>query len=162
MTISDVSSTLLNAPGGVWILLVVILVFGSTAIFSEKTAKEKFGALGLVSRWWKRRKEEAANMEEEISSKRTAELWDEIQRVDELRARDREYFEEQITRLERAEKLQHRYITWVTDVFRRIEIWAAGQGYELPPPPFKTYIEWLDEGGELDGHPSMGNRPHVD
>lgn len=141
----DAIKPLTQSGVGVYLFGVLVLVFGTTAIFSEETAKKKFWAIGAAARWWVARKEAAADYEESIFTRKVDLLSDEIARVDAQRQRDREYFESEIARFEASEKRQHKYIVWVTNVFRNIEVWAANRGYELPPPPFKTYLEWVEE-----------------
>lgn len=160
----------LDTPLGQFIVGVLVLVFGSTALFSEKTAKEKFGAFGMLARWIQKQKERAADLEEEIINRRTQDLWDEIKRVDEARKKDNKELKKQILELQRSEADQHAYIVWVTSVMRDLEIWAAEHGYKLPPPPFVTFTEWIRqyrrepcnrEEDEDDEEPAAYHRPNM-
>lgn len=126
------------------------LVFGSNAIFSEKTAREKFGVFGLISRNVQRHLQHRAKVEEELERRRTQDLRDEIRRVDEARKADNRELRARISHLEETERTQHRYIVWVTEKMRQLEVWAAELGLKLPPPRFMSYNEWL-RGEKDDG-----------
>lgn len=39
-------------------------------------------------------------------------------------------------------KERTQYIQYATSMWRGVELWAARNGHELPPPPFKTFPEW--------------------
>lgn len=163
-------SKALDTPLGQFIIGVLVLVFGSTALFSEKTAKEKFGAFGMLARWVQRHKEKAADLEEEIINRRTEDLWNEIKRVDEARQKDNRELKKQIQKLQRSEADQHAYIVWVTSVMRDLEIWAAEHGYKLPPPPFVTFTDWVrqyrrehnDGEEDEDEEPTACDRPYME
>lgn len=127
---------------GPFVIGVLLLVLGSSAILSEETAKKKFGAFGMVARWLEERKQKRAEEEETLIKRRTQALWDEIQRVDEDRKSDRAVFSRRIEYLETTGATQHAYIVWVTEKMRAIEVWAADKGLKLPPPPFMPYHEW--------------------
>lgn len=145
---------LLTSPSGQFLLGVLVLTLGPTALFSRKTAEEKFGVFGALSRWWARRKEDAVKKASETHNRQIAELKAEIARVDNDRKNDRESLQSQISQLRENEESQHRYIVWVTAWFRRLEIWSAERGLELPVPRFRTYPEWkrLEDDSDLDLH----------
>lgn len=119
----------------------LFLVFGTPAILSEKAA-EKFGAFGVLARWWRERKKRAEQEAADIHSRETADLRREIARVDEARKRDVAEFRSELDRVSASESEQHAYIVWITEVFRNLEVWAVDKGLELPPPPFMTFTEW--------------------
>lgn len=141
--------------GASFVIGVLILVFGSSAILSERTAKEKFGALGMIARWVQSRKERAAELEEELFRRRTEDLWAEIRRVDESRSVDKDRFLQELRDLRRSESLKHRYTLWAAQRVRDLEIWAATNGLELPTPKILPFLEWIaeyvdeDEEGDL-------------
>lgn len=113
---------LTSTPQGQFLLGVAGLIFGSQAILSEDNLKGKLWGLGAPARWFKRRQKKAA--EEEV---------------------------EETKRLRELTEQQHRYIVWITAILRTIEVWAADNGHELPPPPFMTFNEWTKEKEEEEG-----------
>lgn len=121
----------LSTQMGQFILGVMILVFGSSAILSEKTAKDKFWLIGRAAGWFQRRKEEQANLEAKITERRFAALQEEITRIDKNQKRS-----------EKVMYRQHEYIVWITTRWRALEVWAADRGLRLPDPPFQTFEEW--------------------
>lgn len=158
-----------ESPAGQIVVAVLVMIFGSSSILSEKTAKEKFGAVGMILRWRQRRKDKAEAFQEELFRKRTEELRAEIRRVDNARKIDRKELTAQISELQKNEKSQHEYILWVTEKMRKIEIWAADHGYDLPPPPFITFVEWeaqreTETPGEEDDdeEPAPRDRANLD
>lgn len=136
--------------GASFVIGVLILVFGSSAVLSERTAKEKFGALGMIARWVQSRKEREAELEEELFNRRTEELWAEIRRVDESRHMDKERFLRELSDLRKSENLKHRYTLWAAQRVRDLEIWAATNGLELPTPKILPFLEWVVEYNECD------------
>lgn len=119
----------------------LFLVFGTPAILSEKAA-EKFGAFGVLARWWRERKKRAEQEAEDIHSRVITDLRQEIARVDKARLDDASEFRSELDRVSKSEHEQHAYIVWITEVFRNLEVWAVDKGLELPPPPFMTFTEW--------------------
>ena len=130
---------------------VLILILGPTALLSEKVVKEKFGAVGAFVRWVRGTRQKKMEVRQSVTERQIRELQAEIRRVDNARKSDRARTRGQIQALERKTDQQHRYILWVTDIFRRIEIWAAERGHTLPPPPFMTFTEWIKEEKEAGG-----------
>lgn len=132
----------------------LVLILGPYALLSEKVVKEKFGAVGMFFRWISGQKRRRMEEKQTVAERQINELREEIKRVDVARKRDNARLKAQVTRLETMTEKQHSYILWITDVFRGVELWAAEKGYTLPPPPFKTYTEWVkekeeeEEGGE--------------
>lgn len=133
---------LLGGGLGTALLVALVLILGSPAVFSEKTAREKFGGLSAVMRWWWGRKEVSAAKEREARALEIAELRDYIERVDKQRKDDVDRLQKQIHRLSESEASQHAYIVWVTEGWRVVEIWSATMGEALPWK-FMTYPEWL-------------------
>ena len=127
---------------------VLILILGPTALLSEKVVHEKFGAVGAFFRWFSGQKRKRLEEKQDVTERHIRDLRKEIARVDEARERDVQDLQEQVDIFKTSTTKQHRYIVWATDIFRGIEIWAAERGLTLPPPPFKTYSEWLEEEGE--------------
>lgn len=136
MGIDDLHAMGVDNPWG-FLTLLLVAVFGTPAILSEKAA-QKFGALGALARWWGRRKDKALAEDQALRQRERDALWAEIARVDgkvnELEA--------ELEELRAEDAKKHGYIVWVTQLMRGLEIWAAKRGLELPPPPFKTYSEW--------------------
>ena len=165
---TELLAGLLDSTAGQIVAVVLVMVFGSSAILSEKTAKEKLGLVGVILRWAQNRKDKAEAVEDELFRRRTEDLRAEIKRVDDARKVDRAELTKEIEKLQKNEKAQHEYIVWVTEKMRRIEIWAADNGYELPPPPFMSFIEWeatretQAEGEEGDEERAPRHRAHVD
>ncbi|WP_298074856.1 hypothetical protein [uncultured Corynebacterium sp.] len=91
-----------------------------------------------------------AKVEEELDRRRTQDLRDEIRRVDEARKADNRELRARISHLEETERTQHRYIVWVTEKMRQLEVWAAELGLKLPPPKFLSYNEWLKRYSDGD------------
>lgn len=125
----------------------LFLVFGTPAILSEKAA-EKFGAFGVLARWWRERKKRAEQEAQDVHSRVIADLRKEIERVDQARQSDASEFRAELERVSASEREQHAYIVWVTEMFRGLEVWAAEKGLKLPPPPFKTFTEWKKSQGK--------------
>lgn len=132
---------LLGGGVGTALLIVLILVLGSPAVLSEKTAREKFSALPAAERWWWGRKEARDAKEREVRALEIDELRDYIGRVDKKRKEDVDRLQKQIHLLSESEASQHEYIVWVTEGARVVEIWSAAVGEELPWK-FMTYPEW--------------------
>ena len=165
----EVVKPLAESPAAQIVVAVLVMIFGSSSILSEKTAKEKFGAVGMILRWRQRRKDKAEAFQEELFRKRIEELRAEIRRVDNARKIDRKELTAQISELQKNEKSQHEYILWVTEKMRKIEIWAVDHGYALPPPPFITFTEWearrkKETSGEEDDdeEPAPRDRANLD
>lgn len=133
----------LRSNGGSFIIGVLLLVFGSSAVLSEKTAKEKFGAIGMLARWVQRRKQQAAEQEEELFKRRTDDLWAEIARVDQARKDDKARFQREIKQLRESERLKHKYTVWAAQRVHDLEVWAATNGYVLPTPKILTFFDWV-------------------
>lgn len=122
-----------------------VLTLGPFALLSKETATEKFWLIGSVARHFRRRKEKAADLEEELAARRTEDLWREINRVDELRIQDRERFEKRVAGLEQSDRDKYEYILYVTSVWRTILLWAADEGHVLPVQ-ILTFEQWLEQG----------------
>lgn len=134
-------------PVSQFIVGFLFLVFGTPAILSEKAA-EKFGAFGVLARWWRERKKRAEQEAESVHEREIADLRKEIERVDQARQGDASEFRAELERVSASEREQHAYIVWVTEMFRSLEVWAAEKGLKLPPPPFKTFTEWKKSEGK--------------
>lgn len=152
----------------VWAVVTVVLI-GALGTFSKTVAQIK-GPLGAAARWWESRQIRAVEKKKDfydnldvVVDKRTAsirsdlaelqkqvgELRDELSREREARRKEREQLvsdhAREISQVRERERLQHRYTVEVTRAFRELEIWAADHGLELPPPPFRTFPEWLSD-----------------
>lgn len=130
---------------------ILVLIIGPTALLSEAVFKEKFGAIGAAWRWFRGTRKQKIEERQSATERELSDLRREINRVDTKRKEDRGRTDKQIHYLEEKIDRQHRYILWVTDIFRKIEIWAAEKGHKLPPPPFKTYSEWTKTEEEAGG-----------
>ena len=116
------------------IIGVMILVLGSSAILSEKTAKEKFWLIGSLASWFQKRKEREADLEIEREKRILDDLRSEIQRMD-----------DRVCVLERSDERKHKYIVYVSNWYRHLELWAANKGIDLmDDPPFKSFGDWLE------------------
>lgn len=124
---------------------VAVLTLGPFALLSKETATEKFWLIGSAARFFRERKEKAADLEEELAARRTEDLWREINRVDELRIQDREKFEKRVASLEQSDRDKYEYILYVTAVWRTLMLWAADEGHVLPVQ-ILTYEQWLARG----------------
>lgn len=122
-----------------------VLTLGPFALLSRETATEKFWLIGSAARFFRERKEKAADLEEELAARRTEDLWREINRVDELRIQDREKFEKRVASLEQSDRDKYEYILYVTAVWRTLMLWAADEGHVLPVQ-ILTYEQWLARG----------------
>lgn len=124
-----------NSPVWQFVIGVMVLVLGSSAILSEKTAKEKFWLIGTLASWLQRRKEREAEREIEREERILEDLRSELDRMD-----------SRVSALEKSDENKHRYIVYISNWRRHLEMWAADRGILLmDDPPFKTFREWLDE-----------------
>lgn len=128
---------------------VAVLTLGPFALLSKETVSEKFWLIGSVTRHFRERKEKAADLEEQLASRRTEDLWREINRVDDLRIQDREKFEKRVASLEQSDRDKYEYILYVTAVWRTILLWAADEGHTLPVA-ILTFEQWLQQGRRAD------------
>lgn len=126
-----------------------VLTLGPFALLSKETVSEKFWLIGSVTRYFRERKEKAADLEEQLASRRTEDLWREINRVDDLRIQDREKFEKRVASLEQSDRDKYEYILYVTAVWRTILLWAADEGHILPVQVL-TFEQWLQQGRGAD------------
>ena len=154
---------LLGGGLGTALLVALVLILGSPAVLSEKTAREKFSGLPAAVRWWWGRKEARDAKEREARALEITELRDYIDRVDKQRKEDVESLQRQIHLLSESEASQHDYIVWVTEGARVVEIWSAAVGQELPWK-FMTYPEWRSTrpGGPVVLEVSDGVAPKRD
>ena len=124
-----------NSSTWQFIIGVMILVLGSSAILSEKTAKEKFWLIGSLGSWFQKRKEREAHLEIEREKRILDDLRSEIQRMD-----------DRVCVLERSDERKHKYIVYVSNWYRHLELWAADKGIDLmDDPPFKSFGDWLED-----------------
>lgn len=141
---------------------VSILTLGPFALLSKETATEKFWLVGKLVTAFRNRKEKAADLEEQLSERRTQDLWDEIKRIDAARKEDKQRFTNKLERLEKSEQMQYEYILYVTPLWRSVTVWAENNGYVLPVR-ILSYPEWIRErGGEIntrsmEGGTNVGN-----
>lgn len=98
---------------------VILLVFGSKKIFSEKNVSESLGGIFLPFKVLRKRRAEAAERE--------------AAEIEELRR--------EIADLNRERLKQHRWALAVTEWVMRLELWAAKNHLHLPEPSF---IHWVD------------------
>lgn len=112
-----------SATPSQFLLGVLVLVFGSRQILSEKNVKSSLGGLLLPAQWIRKRRESAAKEE----------------------ASEIEFLRREIVRLTRENLRQHRWSVEVSRKIHSIETWAAGEGLELPPPPFRHLHEYPNE-----------------
>lgn len=132
---SQILTGVSNSPVWQFIIGVMVLVLGSSAILSEKVAKEKFWLIGSLASWIQRRKEREAEREIEREERVLEDLRSELQRMD-----------ERVSVLEKSDENKHNYIVYISNWRRHLELWAADKGITLmKDPPFKTFREWLDE-----------------
>lgn len=119
----DVLDWVTSASPAQFFVGILILVFGSRQILSEKSVKSSLGGLFLPVQWARKRRERAANEE----------------------AEEIEFLRQEIARLTRENLRQHRWSVEVSRKIHSIETWAAGEGLELPPPPFRHLHEYPKE-----------------
>lgn len=123
-----------------WLKFVLVIVVACSFIV---TMLQK--PVGAVSGWWRERQAKAVEADKTTLERRVSELQAEIKRVDAARVSDRYELQQELQVVKHNERLQHRYIVWVTRFIRDLEVWAAKIGVALPPPPFLTYTEWRRE-----------------
>ncbi|MCK2200467.1 hypothetical protein [Corynebacterium callunae] len=155
----------------VW-LTIAIAVTTIFLSFTERAAKLR-GPMGAMARWWndrqihavKRQKDLDAHIDDLVEQRTTTrfqELTSDIEllkaQIDQLRTdlerertawrTEREQLivqhEKELAEIRHSEQQKHEYIVMITSTLRRIEIWAADLGIALPPPPFQSYTEWLE------------------
>lgn len=111
-----------NASPTQFVIGVLILMFGSKKIFSEKNVEESIGGFTLPFKWLQKRRERAA--QEEASEA--------------LRIKNE---------LEKSLREQRIFHAWAMEVMKVVhgwELWAARQGITLPEPPFRTLAEFTE------------------
>ena len=151
--------------GGGWTVLavIVLLVLGPISLFSKETAQSKFGALGAAARWVRSRRrraiEEAAATEAVTVSMLNSQIKtinEAFERQDAAHRKDvaalsrrferyREESERREMRLAIQLEIAMDYIAWASSWARTIVMWAAQNGYTLPPPEWQTFRQWQDE-----------------
>ncbi|MCX7445808.1 hypothetical protein OS125_11250 [Corynebacterium sp. P7003] len=129
----SLSALLRDYPAASFIVGVVALVALVLPSVS-KSMREAGGLIGTAARKVHEWRERAIAEDQQVTAREIADLRAEIDRLD-----------AGIRRIEERETLQHAYIVEVTERMRRIEIWAADNGLTLPPPPFRTFTEWLTD-----------------
>ena len=131
---AQILSGISNSPAWQFTIGVMVLVLGSSAILSEKAAKEKFWLIGTLASWFQGRKEREAEIEIEREKRILDDLRSEIQRMD-----------DRVCVLENADERKHKYIVYVSNWYRHLELWAANKGIDLmDDPPFKSFGDWLE------------------
>ncbi|MCX7542286.1 hypothetical protein OS128_05095 [Corynebacterium sp. P5848] len=132
----SLSALLRDYPAASFIVGVVALV-GIVLPSVSKSMREASGLIGAAARKVHEWRERAIAEDQQVTAREIADLRAEIRRIDaalqELRAR---------------EEIQHDYIVEVTERLRKIDLWAAENGLELPPPPFPTFTKWLESRAE--------------
>lgn len=160
----EVLSDWANVVDSPWKFLVgvAVLTLGPFAILSKETVTEKFWLIGKLVTFFRHHKEKSADFEEQLSERRTQDLWSEIKRIDDARKKDKERLMSKLEYLEKSEQMQHEYILYVTPLWRSVTVWAENNGYVLPVY-IMSYPEWLKQrGGETDevsmeGWPDVGD-----
>lgn len=138
---AQILSGISNSPVWQFTIGVMVLVLGSSAILSEKVAKEKFWLIGSLASWFQGRKEREAEIEIEREKRILEGLRSELQRMD-----------KRVCALESSDERKHKYIVYVTNWYRHLELWAANKGIDLmDDPPFKTFGDWLDKERAEEG-----------
>lgn len=125
-----------TTPSGI-IAVVLVLIFGPPAILSE-TAAKRLGGLGVLARWWKERKRRAVEVDRAARASEIEDLRREVARLSERLDRLRD----EVVATQRSEADQHAYIVFVTGQWRKLEVWAAEGGHNLPLV-LPSYAEWL-------------------
>lgn len=163
-----------NLPAGTPVWVITIFVLGSIGLtFTEKAAKIK-GPLGAAARWWNRRQEREverkqsldARVEALVSSRvesrmqgfttgmasleeQVKTLREDLDKERNERRRERaELVSEhraEVNRLREEDQSKYQYILYLSGRLREYRLWAAEHGYELPPPPIPSYLDWVQE-----------------
>lgn len=157
-----------NFPEGtpLWIIITFIAL-GSILTFSERLAKFK-GPAGSLSRWWGNRQKQSIGRSTELHKAIAVAVDERVEielqpvriqlksaqdQIKELRGvldSERKASRETEDRLSNEVRLRGRYITLVASWYHNISVWAAQNGYILPPPPWPTYQEWKLEQAQKD------------
>ena len=134
-----------NLPEGtpVWIAAGIVIT-GAFLSLSEQAAKLS-GPLGAAARWWNERQVREVKSQKTLDREINDLVDKRVERVRQEMRASLKHLEAQIEKLRETESLQHAYIVWITSHLRRIEVWAADRGLELPPPPFMTFTEFVAE-----------------
>lgn len=53
--------------------------------------------------------------------------------MDKARQSDTSEVRSELERVSKSEREQRKYIVWITEVFRNLEVWAVDHGLQLPP-----------------------------
>lgn len=145
---------------GSLLFLLAALVFGGPAILSSTTVREKLSGLLLLprarARWQREALEEDAAKESAAVDALTAR----IRTIQESAAEEQAWRQKKIDalrgeleQLERTSAAQQQrlhddleeamaYIQFSTSWARGIALWAEEHGYQLPPPPWKSFSQW--------------------
>lgn len=156
-----------NLPAGLPQWLVISLVILGAVLTASEKAKNLPGIVGSLARFFSRQTERKLESERNVT-RQIRELVDEQVQMrlapwkdqvnvltDQLSETRREHAASQASfRAELAEQrgrvqllsdeidLRDDYITEVTSWARRVIVWAADKGLELPNPPWSTFYEW--------------------
>ena len=63
-----------------------------------------------------------------------------------------EYLQENFEDLREETRQLHDYAQYSMRAMRRVEIFLASKGIELPPPPFEDYGEWVRNSRDDESH----------
>lgn len=131
---------LLSSTQGQYIIGVIVLIFGSKAILSEKTIREKFSGIHYISKKLQERQQRAAEQESQATRK-----------------------------VIQVNKYQHEYIVHLTQYLHRVELKAAREGWDMPVPKVEDFYLFQEralgkEKSEVgaDRKSSVDHRPDVD
>lgn len=122
MDIRSIIEWVSHATPTQFIIGVLILMFGSKKVFSEKNVEESLSGFRLPFKWLQERRERAAREEA----------------TEALRIKND---------LQQSLREQRMFHAWAMEVMKVVhgwELWAARHGIELPEPPFRTLAEFTE------------------
>lgn len=166
----DLLSVIPQEKGWLLIYVVVVLVLGSPAIFSKKTAEDKFWFFGKIASWFNTRKERSIAKEQKtrdviatldkarinelkelVESEREEHRGDMNRMMGEIQSLKRDIDIERVERNKLKEELNQTiddylgYIKYALSWQREVSLMAIQNDWKPPLPEFQTFSEWRDD-----------------
>lgn len=166
----DLLSVIPQDKGWMLIYVVVVLVLGSPAIFSKKTAEDKFWFFGKIASWFDTRKERSiakeqktrdviatldkariTELKELVESERDEHRDDMHRMMEEIQSLKRDIDIERVERNKLKDELNQTiddylgYIKYALTWQREVSLMAIQNNWKPELPEFQTFSEWRDD-----------------